>query len=107
MSFGLVFPRATAMAMAKHAIQYWAPVNGSHVVSQCCCCLQDSHNHVRTINGFPCNDGAGPNEGAGTRDGAGTSETNSNVPGSASGSEEGAKTGTDAETSVGITALLV
>ena len=47
------------------------------------------------------------NEGAGTKDGAGTSETNGNVPGSASGSEEGAKTGTDAETSVGITAPLV
>ena len=66
-------------------------------------CLQDSHNHVRNMG----NDGAGPNEGAGTRDGAGTSETNGNVPGSASGSEEGPKAGTDAETSVGITAPLV
>lgn len=34
--------------------------------------------------------------------GAGTLEPNGNVPVSASGSEEGPKTGTDAETSVGI-----
>ena len=45
--------------------------------------------------------------GAGTKAGAGTSETNGNVPVSASGSEEGPKTGTDAETSVGITSPLV
>ena len=47
-----------------------------------------------------------PNDGAGTKDGAGTSETNGNVPGSASGSEEAPKAGTDAETCVGITAPL-
>ena len=57
-------------------------------------------------------EGAGSNEGAGTRDdagpiaGPGTSGTNGNVPVSASGSEERPKTGTDAETSVGITAPL-
>ena len=58
--------------------------------------MLDSHGHSRP----------GPNDGAGTKDGAGTSETNGNVPGSASGSEEGPKAGTDAETSVGITAPL-
>ena len=49
----------------------------------------------------------GTRDGAGPIAGAGTSGTNGNVPGSASGSEEGAKTGTDAETSVGITAPLI
>ena len=64
-----------------------------------------SHEQERFIQGL--HSWPGPNDGgAGTKDDAGTSETNSNVPGSASGSEEGPKAGTDAETSVGITAPL-
>ena len=51
--------------------------------------------------------GAGTKAGSDPKAGPGTSGTNGNVPGSASGSEERPKTGTDAETSVGITAPLV
>ena len=59
------------------------------------------------------NDGAGTKAGAetkagaGTKAGPGTSGTIGNVPVSASGSEEGPKTGTDADPGVGITAPLV
>ena len=62
---------------------------------------------ARTNDGAGTRDSAGTREGAGTKAGPGTSRTNGNVPGSASGSEEGLKAETDADPGVGITSPLV